>query len=145
MHPFRLGSTLLHKYRVVRFRKRKDGVLLYEGVDTLRPRRVCIHLLDRAALVDDVKCARFHDEAHAANVIDIGTCDGVPYFVTAELTAPQQPRPSKKPPPLPTPRDYMRAWAFFLVAIAATAGIAGWYVGHALRPIESPTTDPLAH
>ena len=103
MNALQLGSTLLQKYRIDRFRRRKDGVLLYEGVDASRLRRVCIKLLDRAASNDAVKAARFHDEAHGANVIDIGTCEGLPYFVTTEceLVPPPPRRTSSKPPPLP--------------------------------------------
>jgi len=110
--PLQLGSTLLRKYRIDRFRKRKDGVLLYEGIDASRLRRVCVKVLERAAVNDAVRCARFHDEAHAANVIDIGTCEGLPYFVTTDCElAPPRPKPpplpkpaSSKPPPLPKPK-----------------------------------------
>ena len=102
MNPLQLGSTLLQQYRIDRFRRRKDGVFLYEGVDASRLRRVCIKLLDRSASKDIVKCARFHDEAHRANVIDIGTCEGLPYFVTTECElVPPPARRSSKPPPLP--------------------------------------------
>lgn len=107
MNPVQLGSTLLHKYRIDRFRRRTDGVLVYEGIDTSRCRRVTIMLLERAASLDAVKSAHFHDEARGANVIDIGTCDGLAYFVTAErVLAPPPPRkrPSSKPPPLPKPK-----------------------------------------
>lgn len=77
-------------------------MLLYEGADASRLRRVCVKVLDRAAGNDAVRCARFHDEAHGANVIDIGTTEGLPYFVTTECElAPPPPRPKKPPPPLP--------------------------------------------
>jgi len=116
VNPFPHGATLLQKYRIDRFKRRKDGVLLYEGADTSHARRVSIKMLERAAASDAVKCARFHEEAHGTNVIDLGTCDGLPYFVSTEceLAPPPPklstlpPRPSKPPsktppPPLPKP------------------------------------------
>jgi hypothetical protein len=101
VNQLKFGSTLLHKYRIAGFRKRKDGVVVYEGVDTTHPRRVSIKILERAGAADAATCARFHEEARAASVVDIGTCDGLPYFVTAELGPP---RPSK-PPPSTDPRS----------------------------------------
>jgi len=105
VNRFNLGSTLLHKYRIDRLRRRKDGVVVYEGTDTFHPRRVCIKMLEQKATPDAV--ARFHDESRAANVVDIGKSEGLHYFVTSEGTLtlmPPAPRPSKPPPPLRLPR-----------------------------------------
>ena len=159
MYPFQIGSTLLQKYRIDRFRKREDGVHLYEGIDASHLRRVCIKVL--AASTDAATRARFHDEAHAANVIDLGRSEGLPYFVTTECElVPPAPRPkttASKPPPLPKPKPpplpeipiyvevdedppdapferpprHARARAIAFVAITAVAGFAGWHVGRA--------------
>jgi hypothetical protein len=104
--PIQLGSRLLQKYRIDRFRRRKDGVLLYEGVDVSHARRISIKMLEAGAF-DDAVSARFHEEARGPNVIDIGTSDGLAYFITTDcvLSPPPPPLkpPSRKPPPLPRP------------------------------------------
>ena len=118
MDLLKLGSTLLHSYRIERVRLQSPDMVLYEGTDT-SDHRVCIKVF-RPDLEDPELSARFERELRAPEVIDVGTANRM-RFVVVDLsqhkpTTPSQPplsaiqptpplRASKStPPPLLPPR-----------------------------------------
>lgn len=86
-----LGTVLLRKYRVDRFRLETGGVGVYDATDTLHARRVSVSVAD--------SFDRLHADAYAWNVVDVGKAAGVPFVVTAEPGATPMVRPSSRPPP----------------------------------------------
>ncbi len=91
---------LLHKYRIDRVRLASRDAVLYEATDTTLARHVCIKVLRRDRLTID--------EAHGANVVDVGRTMGMPYVVTTEWIRSVPPPPARRassiPPPLPPRR-----------------------------------------
>ena len=105
------GTTLLHKYQIERLRLEGRDAILYEAADPIHGRQVCVEVLRRET-ADAEALARFQLEARGANVLDVGTIEGMHFVVLNEgpRKTPSRPPPlptrarkSKPPPPLPVP------------------------------------------
>jgi hypothetical protein len=89
MDHLELGTVLLRKYRIDRFRLESGGLSVYDGTDTVHAREVSIKVLERGARLG---------RDSRDNVVDVGRRGGSMYFV--ESTTPMR-RVSKPPPPVP--------------------------------------------